>query len=460
MPDTPALLPPGWQQLLEQDEEPCVDWKATAGEALYALRDGLLAWYPALADPLLDSVAGDLGDANAETWVPRLGQACADVGLQLCLLERDDDAYRLLVVLPEQLEPLVALVDAHGLEMELVQTPLQTGTSHAIAPPGVSLPCARVDFEANADWLPSAFPLVNARCISHYARQWLDLTQWPPRIGPDTRAASEVRWSASGQVCVGDVSPTDTGTASGRLHYALQPVGLAPQWHPLPTPLSRKGRPERICVHGFIGEDLFLLGIVNAWRITGLGLGAGGHCNVITPPGRDRGGCALLQLASGRGLIVLGGRFHTWGPAGLQPTGPTITAEGHDTIPWVDLQDGRIAWVQPWQEQILCVDIATGASHRLDVPGLSYRAALRVCAGGWFALTDDGRVTGATGVMRFWHPRLNLWRRMPRASLGGRGADWAAVTPAGDLLVGNHDGIWNLGAFVALIERMDPIRLG
>lgn len=87
-----SMTPCCWQELLSQEDEPRVDWTATATEALQALRTGWGTWHPVIADPLLDSVAADLGDASGDIWAGRLGQACTVLGLWLYLLERGDDS--------------------------------------------------------------------------------------------------------------------------------------------------------------------------------------------------------------------------------------------------------------------------------------------------------------------------------------------------------------------------------
>lgn len=446
-----------WQTVLAREEEPCIDWTATAAEALEALRDGWGQWYPALADPLLDRLTADLGDASGDVWLTRLGQACTVLGLRLCLLGRDDDQYRFLVALPDDLATVAMQVADQGLSMSVLTEPgLQPGEPVPTANPGKTLAFAAVAISVPASWLPAA-TLASGRYALDSTWRWLDLADWPPRIGVPTSVAENVRWSASARICAASVAAV-AGMDAG-LHYAMTPPHLDPQWHALPVPRSKNGRPERICVHGFIGEDLFLLGVRKAWRIAGIGIRTTLSCDEITPPARQTGGNALLQVDSQQGLIVLGGHFHAWDQRGLRPMPLQIPSEGLETIPWIALGSSRFAWVQPWQKRILCIDVSTGEANSVTVPWLLDDAALHPCADGWLALTDAGRVTGAAGVLRFWNPQHNAWRRMPRASLGGAGATWVTVTPVGALLVGNDDSVLNMGDFAALIARMEPISL-
>jgi len=450
------MTPRCWQELLSQEDEPRVDWTATAADALQALRAGWASRYPVIADPVLDSVAADLGDASGEIWARRLGQACTVLGLCLYLLERDDDQYRLLLIRPDDLDAITALVTGHGLTMScLVEAGFRFGQPTPTIPAGPVLEADTLDITIPVESLPASLALVSGRRASDATWRWLDLAAWPPQIGPPGPICENAQWSASGEVCVADV--TLPGTIDPGLRYAFRSTRLDFQWRLLPLPRSRKGRPERICVHGFIGEDLLLLGVRRTWRITGFGRPSPLRCEDVTPGVRDLGGNAVIPLDSGGGLLALGGRFHAWHQGGLQPMPIGMPSEGLEAIPWVPLGGDRYGWVQPWRKRIVCVDVSTGDTRSIAVPGLLDGAALHPCPSGWLGLTDAGRVTGATGVLRFWNPQRNLWHRMPRESLGGAGAEWIRVTPTGDAVIGSHDRIRNLGDFASLIERMEPI---
>lgn len=452
-----ASMTPGcWQELLAHEDEPRVDWTATAAEALQALRAGWASRYPVVADPLLDSVAADLGDASGDIWAGRLGQTCTVLGLWLCLLERGDDQYRLLLIRPDDLDAIAALATDHGLTMScLVEPGFRFGQPIPTVPVGPALEADTLDIAVAVDALTATTTLVSGRHAADATWRWLDLAVWPPQIGPPGPICENAQWSASGEVCVADVTLAET-IHSG-LRYAFQSTRLDFQWRLLPVPRSNKGRPERICAHGFVDEDLFLLGVRRTWRITGFGSPSPLRCEDVTPNTRDLGGNAVIQLDSGGGLIALGGRFHTWHQGGLEPMPIEVPSEGLELIPWVPLGDDQYGWVQPWRKRIVCTDVSTGDTRSVAVPELLDGAALHPCPSGWLGLTDAGRVTGATGVLRFWNPQRNLWRRMPRGSLGGAGAEWIKVTPTGELLVGSHDCIRNLGGFASLIERMEPI---
>lgn len=282
------MTPGCWQELLAHEDQPRFDWTATAAEALQALRAGWASRYPVVADPLLDSVAADLGDASGDIWAGRLGQTCTVLGLWLYLLERGDDQYRLLLIRPDDLDAIAALVTGHGLTMScLVEPGFRFGQPTPTVPAGPALEADTLDIAVSADALPATTTLVIGRHASDATWRWLDLAAWPPQIGPPGPICENAQWSASGELRVADV--TLPGTIDRGLRYAFRSTRLDFQWRLLPLPRSKKGRPERICVHGFIGEDLLLLGVRRTWRITGFGSPSPLRCEDVTPNIRGLG---------------------------------------------------------------------------------------------------------------------------------------------------------------------------
>lgn len=221
-----ASMTPGcWQELLSQEDEPRVDWTATAAEALQALRAGWATWYPVLADPLLDSVAADLGDTSGTIWAERLGQACTVLGLWLYLLERGDDQYRLLLIRPDDLNAIAALVTGQGLTMSCLLEPgFRFGQPVPTVPPGPALEADTLDMAVAADSPPATPSLVSGRRASDATWRWLDLAGWPPRIGPPGPICENAQWSASGEICVADVRLP--GMMDRGLRYAFRPPRL------------------------------------------------------------------------------------------------------------------------------------------------------------------------------------------------------------------------------------------
>lgn len=446
------------REIADGDAGALVDWKASAEDALFALREACAQAFPALRDARLDAVAANVNTEPAETWMQALGAEIEALGLRLYEVTQADDAYGLVVLHATEGAGFEQAAKTHGIDVRRCR---QTGRARGQGARKLQ-PADALASDADAALLHISFVSGGALGFGRSTVpdrepspdgffSWLDLRQWPPVLTPTRLTVCDLAWSpAHGGLWAALVSP-EPGAWTLRVTQA--PLQGDAAWQTLPMPNFLKGAP--IISIGFAGSDLLVADRNRVWIYRDPATLPASE-QVLEAPAQDlRHGKAsgFARTGDGRICVLCAGTFHEWRDGHMHATG--IQAHGLDALTCAPTGASRFAWVDVGSEHLVEADLDTGKLRTHALAHMDGRVEMRDAGDGWIALLRWNEPSHQYDIAQLWHPATERRLRLGYGALGRAGAlaQWFTL-PDGRIVVGDFEKAFVLGDLEALVRRL------